>query len=79
MAWLPFVIEILLILVVVVILLNKYTTIKKKTFPYYLGIYLGWFLALYVIILMPIDISMVCSLSEIPFLVILFNCPLGMV
>lgn len=77
MAWLPFVLEIVFIFAIVALLLNKYMPVQKKTIPYYLGIFLGWFLALYVIILMPIDISMVCfSIIDIDFNILI---PLGLV
>lgn len=58
-SWIIFTLEILTVLGIVILLINRFFEIKRNTLGYYIGIFIGWFLAVYSIVLMPIDINMV--------------------
>lgn len=58
-SWIIFSLEILIVLGVVILLINRFFELKKNNVGYYIGIFIGWFLAIYSIVLMPIDINMV--------------------
>lgn len=61
-SWVPLVFETLTVIAVVLLFLRRYTSISKNNFVYLIGIFMGWFLAIYALVLMPIDISMVIKL-----------------
>lgn len=60
-SWIAILLETLVVIAVVIIFLRRYTSFRKQNIVYLIGIFMGWFLAIYALILMPIDISMVIN------------------
>jgi len=79
-AWVVFVFEFLIVAAIVILLINRFFALKKQTLGYYIGIFIGWLMAVYSIVLMPVDITMVNTyISVILLYILILNCRRGMI